>query len=628
MSDEHKIPFFDDYGVTNGNLRKAYDELELYVCAGRPLIYIQSFDFAVVDSMVARIAEGVPDRKMKIVEFVEGQGGVCFHKKEPDDDLKQFKTLKSLLLHYVNSIGRWDYLQKTPKKIILLLKNIHKELEKDNEIQSLLRQLAHVSMRENGEAETKTFVYAIILSPQLFIPPPLERLMALVRLEAPNEFEIQEHVERTLKQLASPIILNNDAYERITSSLLGLSRVEIDQVLALVLADNKRLESREAQEAILAEKRQLIQKTGLLKIVKDEIDEQEIGGLDKLQKYLKDEAKIYEQLEIAEKHGVGIPKGILIVGMPGCGKTMTAKLAAKWFHAPLICLDIGRLMGQYVGQSEENLRRALEMVQSVAPCVLWIDELEKAFSGVVSGKGGGSEVTTRLFGHFLTWMQEKPGGVYVIATANRINLLPPELLRRGRFDEVFRVDFPSFEEQEAIFNVQLKRRRPNDTFDLSRVLKNERGEERKFCGADIATLVGNAFKKAFVKKGKDLGGKFDRKRQESKTIELNHKDIQDALIEEAKEMTPLRDVLKDDINEIAKVLNRYQFKPASSQQAEEYKIYVTLESLEHEMDEAKSKLKETARMLAFLSKQIENKKAEMEKENTKKAEQPANQKGK
>ena len=628
MSEEHKIPFFDDYGVTDGNLRKAYDQLELYVCAGRPLIYIQSFDFAVVDSMVARIAEGVPDRKMKIVEFVEGQGGVCFHMKVPDDDLKQFKTLKSLLLHYVNSIGCWDYLQKPPKKIILLLKNIHKELEKDNEIQSLLRQLALASMRENGDAETKTFIHVIIVTPQLFIPPPLERLMALVRLEAPNEFEIQEHVERTLKQLASPIILNNDAYERITSSLLGLSRVEIDQVLALVLTDNKRLESREAQEAILAEKRQLIQKTGLLKIVKDEIDEQEIGGLDKLQEYLKDEAKIYEQLEIAEKHGVGIPKGILIVGMPGCGKTMTAKLAAKWFHAPLICLDIGRLMGQYVGQSEENLRRALEMVQSVAPCVLWIDELEKAFSGVVSGKGGGSEVTTRLFGHFLTWMQEKPGGVYVIATANRINLLPPELLRRGRFDEVFRVDFPSLEEQEAIFNVQLKRRRPNDTFDLSMVVKDERGGKRKFCGADIVTLVGNAFKKAFVKKGKDLGGKFDRIRQESQTVELNHKDIQDALIEEAKEMTPLRDVLKDDINEIAKVLNRYQFKPASSTQPKEYKIDVTLESLEHEMDEAQSKLKETAEKLDYLAKQITKKKAEMETENTKKAEQPANQKGK
>ena len=127
MSDEHKIPFFDDYGVTDGNLRKAYDELELYVCAGRPLIYIQSFDFAVVDSMVARIADRVPDRKMEIVEYVDGLGCVKFHGKAEDDDFKKFNSLKTLLLHYVNSVGRWDRLEKPPKKIILLLKNIHKE---------------------------------------------------------------------------------------------------------------------------------------------------------------------------------------------------------------------------------------------------------------------------------------------------------------------------------------------------------------------------------------------------------------------------------------------------------------------------------------------------------------------
>ena len=583
MSEDHKIPFFDDYGVTDGNLRKAYDQLELYVNAGRPLIYIQSFDFGVVDSMIARVARCNPERQMAIMEYVEGVGVVSFDGKESDDDYENLKTLKSCLCYYANAVGRWDSWEETPKPIILLLKNVHQDLEKNSEVQSLLRQLALVSMHEHGDSMQKTSVYIIVVSPELSIPPSLERLMALIKLKAPSEKEIREHIHKLMERLAPRVKLSEEWIDKITSPLLGMSMVEVDQVLSQILADNIPLESKMAQDAILEEKRQLVHKSGLLKIVDTNFDEQEIGGLTYLQQYLEKEAQIYNYLDVAKKTGLEIPKGVLIVGMPGCGKTLTAKLAAKKFNTTLICLDIGRLMGQYVGQSEENMRQALAMVESVAPCVLWIDELEKAFSGVGSkGTTGGSEVSTRLFGYFLTWMQEKRDSVYVIATANRINQLPPELLRRGRFDEIFRVDFPTPEEQEDIYKVHLKKRGieySNIVFHgkdpvldkKGKPVLDDKGQEKieewslikdGFCGADIATIVGRAFKNVFLNNMSNIKRSL-RENEEVAPLKIELKDIQKELQTQAGAMTPLKTVLADDICEIEKTLNKYNFQNAA-----------------------------------------------------------------
>jgi SpoVK/Ycf46/Vps4 family AAA+-type ATPase len=141
--------------------------------------------------------------------------------------------------------------------------------------------------------------------------------------------------------------------------------------------------------------------------------------------------------------------------MPGCGKSLTAKATANLFQVPLLRLDIGKLMGKYVGESEENLRKAIRTAEAVSPCVLWIDELEKAFAGL-GGSGGGSDVTTRLFGNFLTWLQEKDSAVYVLATSNDVSKLPPEFLRKGRFDELFLVELPDAEERRSIFEIHLK----------------------------------------------------------------------------------------------------------------------------------------------------------------------------
>jgi SpoVK/Ycf46/Vps4 family AAA+-type ATPase len=193
---------------------------------------------------------------------------------------------------------------------------------------------------------------------------------------------------------------------------------------------------------------------------------------------------------------VDAPAGIMIVGMPGCGKSLMAKTIAKEFEIPLLKLDVGRLMGKYVGESEGNLHRAISVAEAAAPCVLWIDEIEKAFSGIGDEGGGGSSMT-RMFGIFLTWMQEKTSNIYVVATANNIDKLPPEFLRRGRFDEIFQVKYPDAAERRQILELHIRRRNNNELPDgLAEVLHELKNAEN-YSGADIESIVKEAMKQVF-----------------------------------------------------------------------------------------------------------------------------------
>jgi SpoVK/Ycf46/Vps4 family AAA+-type ATPase len=246
---------------------------------------------------------------------------------------------------------------------------------------------------------------------------------------------------------------------------------------------------------IRKEKQQMIKKSGILEMinVKETLDD--IGGLERLKSWLKKKAAVYNQYYEAEKWGVDIPKGVLIAGMPGCGKSLAAKAASATFGLPLLRMDMGRLMGKYVGESESNMRRAIELTEASAPCILWIDELEKAFAGIQSG-GSGSEVATRLFGNFLTWMQEKDSMAFVVATANDISKLPPELMRKGRFDEIFYVGLPNPDERKKIFEIHIKKRRRNDlaSIDISSLVSKTEG----YSGADVEGVVIDAVENAFV----------------------------------------------------------------------------------------------------------------------------------
>ena len=210
--------------------------------------------------------------------------------------------------------------------------------------------------------------------------------------------------------------METDIVNDIALSLKGLNEFQIKQILNLAYQDGGCIDKNDKQ-LILAEKEQLIKKSGMLEVINFSETINDIGGLENLKDWLRKKAKVFSNLDKAIKFGVDVPKGIMIIGMPGCGKSLTAKATASLFEIPLVRLDIGRLLGKYVGESEGNMRKALKLSEAISPCVLWIDEIEKAFAGI-GGTAGGHEVTVRLFGQFLTWLQEKQNTVFVVATAN------------------------------------------------------------------------------------------------------------------------------------------------------------------------------------------------------------------
>lgn len=265
----------------------------------------------------------------------------------------------------------------------------------------------------------------------------------------------------------------------------------------------------------------------------------------------------------AESFGVNVPKGVFIVGMPGCGKSLCAKAAASQFEAPLLKLDMGSMMGKYVGESEGNLRRSIQIAEAAAPCVLWIDEIEKAFSGV---SGEGSEVVTRMFGYFLSWMQDKTSSVYVIATANNADNLPPELKRKGRFDEIFCVNLPNADERKAIFDVHFKKKKKKakGKLELPKVTNEMVKMTDGFNGADIESVVNETVEKAFLK--------MMQPKKDTKDNTESEKDNKDGIlkiepqefIDVAKKTMSISKSCKKQIDAMKKVFEESNFTDAST----------------------------------------------------------------
>lgn len=455
---------------------KMSDSLLRYIDAGRPLIYINHFDFETVDRM---LEEAFP--KATIAEYCDANGWIDFKTKQPHGSTPY--TLPEFLMLFNN-----DQLYQDRKEYLVVLKEIHDSIG-DKQVYSLLQSIAR---RKFMRGDSKGYnVTVLIVDSKLVIPPELEKLITMVELRPPQEEEIRE----LLNNIASENLLtiDEDSMTELVMAFSGLSVFEIKQIANLALATDGEI-SRHSKKLILSEKKQAIQKSGLLELI--EPGDLEIGGLENLKEYLQNNKAVFNNPGIAASHGIDMPAGVMIVGMPGCGKSLTAKCISKEFGVPLLRLDIGRLMGKYVGESEENLRKAIRVAEATTPCILWIDEIEKAFAGL----GSGGEVTTRLFGQFLTWMQEKKSAIYVVATANDISNLPPEFLRRGRFDEIFQVRFPNIKEREAIFKIQLEKRNGKrlpdgvDPHALAAMLK----DQDNYSGADIESIVKEAMKRAFV----------------------------------------------------------------------------------------------------------------------------------
>ena len=488
--------------------------LASYIDALHPIIYINHFDFKVIDDTLSVIGSGV-----NIVEYNNALGIVDFNTKSPMMEC----SLDKFLLDNMDE----GYENQT----FIVLKDIHNALD-DPKIIALLKRISEDNLyRENYNATI------FIVSSKVVIPIELENYITVFDIPLPTNKEIIEIINNFKESL--DLKVDDNVLNDIALSFKGLNEFQIKQILNLAYQDGGYIDE-DDKYLILQEKEQFIKKSGMLEMVnfKESIDD--IGGLENLKDWLYRKSKIFSHLDKAIKFGVDIPKGIMIIGMPGCGKSLTAKATARLFEIPLVRLDVGRLLGKYVGESEENMRRALKLSEAISPCVLWIDEIEKAFSGVGS-EGGGNDVTTRLFGQFLTWMQEKENTVFIVATANDISRIPPEFLRKGRFDELFFVDLPNAEERRKIMEIHIKKRNKwNRELDIISLLKETNG----YNGADLEAVVKDAIETAFI------NGEY--------------KITTEDLIQAVKDTKSISSTLKDKIDQIKQTISKIDIKPASN----------------------------------------------------------------
>ncbi len=434
------------------------DEFELLLRARYPLIYIPTPEEERVEAVIAQAAKRLGDRAIYIWDFVDGYQGnpndVGFGRRNP---------LQAL-----------EFLEKVAENAaaIFILRDFHRFLDDI----SVSRKLRNLSRRLKSQPKN-----IVILSPQVTVPAELTEVLTVVEFPLPDAEEIKTEIQRLLA--ATGQSLNNKVLDELVRSAQGLSLERIRRVLGRAIASHGEIQAEDV-ELILEEKRQSIRQTQILEFYPTTERISDIGGLDNLKDWLLRRGGAFT--ERARQYGLPHPRGLLLVGIQGTGKSLTAKAIAHHWHLPLLRLDVGRLFGGLVGESESRTRQMIQLAEALAPCILWIDEIDKAFSGIDSKGDAGT--TSRVFGTFINWLAEKKSPVFVVATANNIQALPPEMLRKGRFDEIFFVGLPSQEERKAIFEVHLSRLRPHNlkSYDLDRLAY----ETPDFSGAEIEqTLI-------------------------------------------------------------------------------------------------------------------------------------------
>ena len=356
-----------------------------------------------------------------------------------------------------------------------------------------------------GELKTSSFRKNVVfLAPELLIPESMQKEITILDMPLPTLSEIKSKLDKMIKQnnQINTAELNDETKEKLCKAALGLTLQEAENAFALAMVNDGKIDENDLP-VILSEKMQVIKKTGILEFINTDIKISDVGGLENLKNWLNKRNNSWS--EAAKKYCLPAPKGVLITGVPGCGKSLTAKAMSAAWQLPLLKLDFGKIFSGLVGSSEENMRKAIKTAEAVAPSILWVDEIEKSLSGVNSSSNGDSGVSTRIFGTFLTWMQEKTAPVFVIATANNISGLPAELLRKGRFDEIFFVDLPTHRERKEIFKLHLTKRLKDEevasklTVDDG-LLESLANLTEGFVGAEIEQVVVSALYEAFFNK--------------------------------------------------------------------------------------------------------------------------------
>jgi ATP-dependent 26S proteasome regulatory subunit len=327
------------------------------------------------------------------------------------------------------------------------------------------------------------------------IPTELEKEVTVLSHPLPTREELSALLDKIIEDVKKfpqvRIELDDAGRARLLQAALGLTLAEAENVFAKIIVQDERLAADDVNE-VFAEKQQIIRKNGLLEYYATQETFANVGGMSVLKDWLQKRALALT--DQAREFGLPAPKGILLLGVQGCGKSLCAKAVSSLWQLPLLRFDMGRMFGSLVGSSEENVRKAISVAESVAPAILWVDEIDKAFAGSQGSGATDGGTTARVFGTFLTWLSEKTAPVFVVTTANDISQLPPELLRKGRLDEIFFVDLPSTEERKEIFRIHIsKRGRDVAKFDLDALADRA----KDFSGAEIEEAVISGLYDAF-----------------------------------------------------------------------------------------------------------------------------------
>jgi ATP-dependent 26S proteasome regulatory subunit len=460
------------------------EEIEVLIRARYPIIYIVSWE---EERVIERISQIAQKRNKKVLTWSYNTGIVPIGL--PSDSKKNLDSSTKDPLLALNKVIE----QLEPA--IYVFKDFHPFMTKNNF--SIIRRL-----REVAEYLKNSYKTLVLIAPSMQIPPELEKDITLVDFPLPGIGELGKLLDRIIEDVKDnpqiEINIDNDAREKILRASLGLTLKEAENVFAKTLVMNGKLDA-SVVPIVISEKEQIIRKSGILEYYETSENFNTVGGLDALKDWLSKRGLAFS--DKAKAFGLPAPKGVLFLGVQGCGKSLCAKAVSSMWELPLLRLDVGKLFESALGSSEENIRRAIIIAESVSPCVLWVDEIDKAFGGVGGSSGmtdGGT--TSRLFGSFITWLSEKSCPVFVIATANDISRLPPELMRKGRLDEIFFVDLPDEKERKKIFAIQIaKRGRDPECFDMSALAKESKG----FSGAEIEESVISALYDGFCS-GRDL----------------------------------------------------------------------------------------------------------------------------
>lgn len=459
-------------------------EIEHLIRARYPLLYVITSEEGRVDALVQDIAQRWDK---KVFEWTCTMGLVPTGTSIQSQRSRHSTTREPL--------AALDQVIDQVEPALFVFKDLHPFLTRAHH--AVIRRLKEIALHLKNSRKT-----ILIVAPQLEVPPELEKDLTVLQLPLPSREDLAALLERIEQEVASlpnlAVTLDEAGRERLLQAALGLTLNEAENVLAKMLVKHERL-SADLVGEVLTEKQQIIRKSGLLEYCATEESFDQVGGLDSLKDWLRQRALAFSTT--AKAFGLPAPKGVLLLGVQGCGKSLCAKAVSNLWQIPLLRFDVGRMFGSFVGSSEENIRRAIAVAESVAPVVLWVDEIDKAFAGSQAATVSDSGTAARVFGTFLTWLSEKTAPVFVVATANDISHLPPELLRKGRLDEIFYADLPSPAERREIFAIHLrKRHRDPAQFELESLV-NASG---KFSGAEIEEAVVSGLYAAFAA-GQSLG---------------------------------------------------------------------------------------------------------------------------